>query len=144
MSLSSTTSPHPTAGARAPSSCLCSSGGSSCCGGGRSWPCCGCCGCPRQRSRLSGLTGSSPAPGISRGRCGCSVSVKVSRLEDDGGLSSDFIAIETPDDTGHGQSLWVAVRNGWHGNDPDRMPTVQILYQEEHMASQLAGPVFLS
>lgn len=68
----------------------------------------------------------------------------MSHLEDDGGLSSDFIAVETPADVEKPQSLWVAVRHGYHGNDPDGELIVQILYQEKHMDSVLAGPVFLS
>lgn len=67
----------------------------------------------------------------------------MSQIQDDG-APSDFLAVEASDSEGHKQALWVGVRPVWFGNDPDTVATVQICYQEEHMKSPLAGPVFLS
>lgn len=64
-------------------------------------------------------------------------------LEDDNSLSGDFIAIETPDSQGHKQSLWVAVRRPFHGNQQAKDPAVWISYQQEHLHGSLQGPVML-
>jgi len=67
-----------------------------------------------------------------------------SYLDDDGGLSSDFVVIEAPDSTGHKQALWAAVRPVWHGDQPSEEPVVQVCYQRDSMGSPLEGPLFLS
>ena len=68
----------------------------------------------------------------------------MSFIDDPGGLSVDFIAVEAPDEAGHKQALWVAVRHVYYGNEQSSEPVVQIAYQEEHMKGNLQGPVFLS
>lgn len=68
----------------------------------------------------------------------------MSCLDDDGFPSSDFIAYEEPDSSGHRQALWVGVRKVWYGPDVSDKPMVQVCYQDEYMGSSLQGPVFLT
>jgi hypothetical protein len=66
-------------------------------------------------------------------------------LDDDGHLSSDFIAVEgVPDGVQCApQALWIGVRPVWRGSEPGEV-MVQVCYQEAHMASLLSGPVWLT
>jgi hypothetical protein len=68
----------------------------------------------------------------------------LSFIDDPGGLSVDFIAVEAPEPGVTQQALWVAVRPIYHGNEPSSEPMVQIAYQEAHMQGNLQGPVWLS
>jgi hypothetical protein len=63
----------------------------------------------------------------------------MSRLDDDGYLSSDFTAIEEDDQ----QALWIGVRPVWHENKPGEI-MVQICYQEKYNSGTLQGPVWLT
>lgn len=67
---------------------------------------------------------------------------RMSRLDDDGCPSSDFIAVEDPHADGQ-QALWIGVRPIWYGDRRGEV-MVQICYQQHHMAGPLAGPVWLS
>lgn len=68
----------------------------------------------------------------------------MSILDDDGNPSVDFIAIEEPDEHGHKQALWLAVRPVWYGNVKSKEPMVQISYQEEYLKGPLVGCVWLT
>lgn len=65
----------------------------------------------------------------------------MSYLDDDG--SSLVIAVEKADSAGHRQSLWVRVGSVWYGETEGTAPVVWIEYQEEHMGSDMTGPVML-
>jgi hypothetical protein len=68
----------------------------------------------------------------------------MSRLEDDGALSVDFIAVEDPDGERHQQGLWIGVRPIWVGTKPSEEPMIQICYQENYMHASLQGPVWIT
>jgi len=66
-------------------------------------------------------------------------------LDDDGGLSSDFIAVEgVPGTEVTPQSLWIGVRPVYDESGPSQDPMVQICYQEEHGHGPLSGPVWIT
>jgi hypothetical protein len=69
------------------------------------------------------------------------------RLEDDGGLSSDFIFVNgVPDGIDHTpEAMWIGVRRGF-GPDGEQMeePSVWIQHQEEYMNGPLTGFIAMS
>jgi hypothetical protein len=70
--------------------------------------------------------------------------MKECRLEDDGGLSSDFIVIEEDEEGVTPQSLWIGVRPVYYDNVPSKEPVIQVCYQQAHMDAPLAGPVWIT
>lgn len=63
------------------------------------------------------------------------------RLEDDGGLSSDFTVIEAGDEP---QALWIGVRPAYFGDGTVRRVVIQVCLQDRYMTSTLQGPVFIT
>lgn len=67
-------------------------------------------------------------------------------IDDDGSLSGEILAVETPDSQGHKQALWVQVTRPFYGNEQAKDPVVWVSYQQEHEhmgGSPLLGPVML-